>query len=49
MESKVAPLLNWSSKQMNDYLKQHALPNNFDYFDPTKVEEKRECGLHTAA
>jgi len=46
---KVAPVFHWSSKQMNDYLKQYGLPNNFDYVDPTKVEEKRECGLHTAA
>ncbi|RMX08057.1 phosphoadenylylsulfate reductase [Corticibacter populi] len=45
---KVAPLLHWSSKQMNDYLKAHDLPNNFDYFDPTKGEEHRECGLHLA-
>lgn len=46
---KVAPLLQWSSKDMHEYLKQHGLPNNFDYFDPTKVEENRECGLHTAS
>ncbi len=45
---KVAPVLSWTAKQMNDYLKQHGLPNNFDYFDPTKVDDKRECGLHTA-
>lgn len=45
---KVAPVLSWTAKQMNDYLKQHDLPNNFDYFDPTKVEDKRECGLHTS-
>lgn len=45
---KVAPVLYWSSKDMNDYLKKHGLPNNFDYFDPTKVEGNRECGLHTA-
>ncbi|MDN6179920.1 MAG: phosphoadenosine phosphosulfate reductase family protein [Halomonas subglaciescola] len=43
---KVAPVLSWSAKQMHDYLVEHDLPNNFDYFDPTKVEEKRECGLH---
>ena len=43
---KVAPVLHWSAKQMHDYLVEHDLPNNFDYFDPTKVEEKRECGLH---
>lgn len=43
---KVAPLLHWSAKQMHDYVKRHGLPNNYDYFDPTKVEDKRECGLH---
>jgi phosphoadenosine phosphosulfate reductase len=45
---KVAPVLHWTSKQMHEYLKQHRLPNNFDYFDPTKVEDRRECGLHVA-
>ncbi|MGH8505955.1 MAG: phosphoadenosine phosphosulfate reductase family protein, partial [Stenotrophobium sp.] len=45
---KVAPVLHWTSKEMNDYCKKHGLPNNFDYFDPTKVEANRECGLHTA-
>jgi phosphoadenosine phosphosulfate reductase len=43
---KVAPLLHWSSKELYQYLVQHNLPNNFDYFDPTKGEENRECGLH---
>ena len=45
---KVAPVLHWTSKQMHEYCEQHGLPNNFDYFDPTKVEGDRECGLHTA-
>lgn len=45
---KVAPVLHWTARQMNDYLKRHGLPNNFDYFDPTKVDDKRECGLHVA-
>jgi phosphoadenosine phosphosulfate reductase len=26
----------------------HDLPNNFDYVDPTKGEDNRECGLHLA-
>jgi len=43
---KVAPVLRWNSRQMHEYLKRHHLPNNFDYFDPTKVEDRRECGLH---
>lgn len=45
---KVAPVLHWTARRMNDYLKRHGLPNNFDYFDPTKVDDKRECGLHLA-
>ena len=45
---RVAPVLHWNARQMNDYLKRHALPDNFDYFDPTKVDDKRECGLHLA-
>lgn len=45
---KVAPLLGWTAKQLHEYLKAHDLPNNFDYFDPTKVDEHRECGLHLA-
>ena len=43
---KVAPLLHWSSKDLYEYCKQHGLPNNFDYVDPTKGEDNRECGLH---
>lgn len=43
---KVAPVLHWTAKDMYQYLQKHDLPNNFDYFDPTKVEDKRECGLH---
>lgn len=43
---KVSPLLHWTAKDLYQYLQLHDLPNDFDYFDPTKVEEKRECGLH---
>jgi phosphoadenosine phosphosulfate reductase len=45
---KVAPLLHWSSKDLYEYCAQHGLPNNFDYVDPTKGEDQRECGLHLA-
>lgn len=45
---KVAPLLHQSSRDLHAYLKRHGLPNNFDYFDPTKLEDRRECGLHLA-
>lgn len=43
---KVAPLLHWSSKDLYKYCEKHGLPNNFDYVDPTKGEDNRECGLH---
>ncbi|MFP4138296.1 MAG: phosphoadenosine phosphosulfate reductase family protein [Halomonas sp.] len=43
---KVAPLLHWTARELHAYLQRHDLPNEFDYFDPTKVEAKRECGLH---
>ncbi len=43
---KVAPLLHWSSKDLHAYCEIHSLPNNFDYVDPTKGEDNRECGLH---
>jgi phosphoadenosine phosphosulfate reductase len=45
---KVSPLFYWSDADMEAYLKQHELPNEWDYFDPAKADEKRECGLHAA-
>ena len=45
---KVAPLLHWSAKDLHQYGQTHGLPNNFDYVDPTKGEDNRECGLHVA-
>ena len=44
---KVNPVLNWTDMDMENYLTQHHLPNEWDYFDPAKANEKRECGLHT--
>jgi phosphoadenosine phosphosulfate reductase len=43
---KVAPLLHWTAKELYHYCEIHGLPNNFDYVDPTKGEDNRECGLH---
>lgn len=43
---KVSPVFYWSDADMKAYLKQHHLPNEWDYFDPAKADEKRECGLH---
>lgn len=44
---KVAPLFYLSDADLDAYQARHNLPNEFDYFDPTKVLERRECGLHT--
>lgn len=44
---KVSPFFYWSDEQLDTYLSEHNLPNEHDYFDPTKVLENRECGLHT--
>jgi len=43
---KVNPVFYWSDADMENYLKQHRLPNEWDYFDPAKADDKRECGLH---
>lgn len=45
---KVSPVFYWSDADMEAYLRQHNLPNEWDYFDPAKADEKRECGLHAA-
>jgi len=46
---KVAPVFYWSEDDVDDYMAQHKLPTCRHYFDPTKVQDGRECGLHTAA
>ena len=43
---KISPFYHWSDQELNTYLEEHNLPNEFTYFDPTKVESNRECGLH---
>jgi len=43
---KISPVFYFSDKQMETYLTEHKLPNEWDYFDPVKADEKRECGLH---
>lgn len=44
---KVSPFYYWSDDQLDAYLLEHEVPNEFKYFDPTKVLENRECGLHS--
>jgi len=46
---KVAPIFYWSDEDVENYMEQFQLPTCKHYFDPTKVHDGRECGLHTAA
>ena len=45
---KVSPFFYASDTDLEAYLPAHQLPNEWDYFDPAKADEKRECGLHAA-
>lgn len=45
---KVSPFFHFTDADMERYLAEHGLPNEWDYFDPAKADEKRECGLHAA-
>lgn len=45
---KVSPLFHASDDDLEAYLREQDLPNEWDYFDPAKADEKRECGLHAA-
>lgn len=46
---KVAPIFYWSDEDVEGYMERFELPTCKHYFDPTKVHDGRECGLHTAA
>lgn len=46
---KVAPIFYWSDEQVDAYMQDNELPTCRHYFDPTKVQDGRECGLHTSA
>ena len=43
---KVSPFYYYSERELETYLNHFGLPNEKKYFDPTKVLDKRECGLH---
>ncbi|WP_025741145.1 phosphoadenosine phosphosulfate reductase domain-containing protein [Aquimarina pacifica] len=45
---KVSPFYYYGDEQLDIYMKENNLPNEFKYFDPTKVLGNRECGLHTS-
>ena len=43
---KVSPFYHFSDEALDNYLLENKLPNELNYFDPTKVLSNRECGLH---
>jgi len=43
---KVSPFYHWNDVALDAHLEAYELPNEHKYFDPTKVLENRECGLH---
>lgn len=45
---KVNPFFYFSNGEIDSYVEKHNLPNEWNYFDPAKADEKRECGLHAA-
>lgn len=45
---KISPVLDWTDAELEEYLTRHELPNEWDYFDPAKADEQRECGLHAS-
>lgn len=42
---RVAPMFHLNELDVEEYIYDNDLPDNHDYFDPTKGEEHRECGL----
>jgi len=45
---KVSPVFYLADEALEAYLAAFGLPNEWDYFDPAKADEKRECGLHVS-
>ena len=44
---KVSPFYYYTDVELDGYMHEHELLNEFKYFDPTKGLANRECGLHT--
>ena len=43
---KVSPFYHYTDEMLKDYLNKYQLPVEYDYFDPVKALEHRECGIH---
>ena len=46
---KVAPFFHATEADLEAYRRRYSLPTTRHYFDPTKLDASRECGLHTAS
>jgi phosphoadenosine phosphosulfate reductase len=46
---KVSPFYYYTDQMLDTYLAKNELENEFNYFDPTKALDNRECGLHLPA
>jgi len=44
--TKVAPFFHWSNKTLMAFIASKHLPTPSHYFDPTKLAQNMECGLH---
>jgi len=44
---KVSPFYHWTDQELDIYMKENNIPNEIDYYDPTKVLDNRECGIHS--
>lgn len=43
---KVSPFYHFSDMQLKAYMNSQKLPMEFDYYDPVKALDNRECGIH---
>jgi phosphoadenosine phosphosulfate reductase len=43
---KVSPFYHFNDEQIKEYLNKYDLPVEYNYYDPVKALEKRECGIH---
>ncbi|GMG88324.1 phosphoadenosine phosphosulfate reductase family protein [Biformimicrobium ophioploci] len=43
---KFSPLIHWSHKEVREFKSKNSIPSPGGYFDPTKTEDREECGIH---
>ncbi len=45
---RVAPIFHWTEDQLENYMTMNNIPTCRRYFDPTKLRDDAECGIHTS-